>query len=725
MDICESYQRKLSDAQISPPLAAILALTELCAKSKAGTMAQLSQQLDEGAELLKKSVSNPISLTAGCELFIAFVTYFPHDAASFSDLKMELVRQGETYVQQVCLSNLAVDFIKDDAVILTHSHSRVVMETLLLAHRRNKRVSVYVTEARPRGLGIKTAEALTAAGISCTVVLDSAVSYIIDKIDFVLVGSEAVVESGGLVNAVGSLNIAVIAKAANKPLYALAESYKFHRLFPLSSDDLPSHNPRILSFTSPVERAPGPENTSSSASPVIRAITQESIAQNNPDVDFTRPDLISLVFSDLGSLTPSGVSQYLVGMFAGPWSQPPGTIVITTRSRGLEDAGALGPSQRYKTRIPWASGHRENVPLATSSISLHRVPTLCRAGTVNLFDVWADVALSLRINSPTKRSNATAPSANSARTTPRTAQARRAGEWLFPLEALHATPSAWPLQKELYDRARGIEFLFRLGSSLFLPTSAILTAAAWFHRFYMRFPMEDYHRQEVAASCIFLATKTEECGRKLQALLEALCFDYVVESPHSKLVDLIEAHGQEGTRVAEVAWSFAHDSFRTTLCLHYSPQIIAAACYVLAQRVCDGPNSNSLDARIASSAPRTSLPTPPTHKPASPDAARFAIEYFAFGESELACVAESLSILLEFYRAQPEHENLAEYVVEIAPPATSSRSTLYVQPSQLPPPPPPIPPPNPPLDDVVAARTPNSSHGGRTPANPEPGQVAE
>jgi hypothetical protein len=30
-----------------------------------------------------------------------------------------------------------------------------------------------------------------------------------------------------------------------------------------------------------------------------------------------RPDLITLVFSDVGSLTPEGVSQYLVGMFAG------------------------------------------------------------------------------------------------------------------------------------------------------------------------------------------------------------------------------------------------------------------------------------------------------------------------------------------------------------------------------------------------------------------------
>ncbi len=68
-------------------------------------------------------------------------------------------------------------------------------------------------------------------------------------------------------------------------------------------------------------------------------MSQEQIAKN-PGVDYTRwgrkpcftlfpdvfltpsvvansPDLISLVFSDVGILTPEGVSQYLVGMFAG------------------------------------------------------------------------------------------------------------------------------------------------------------------------------------------------------------------------------------------------------------------------------------------------------------------------------------------------------------------------------------------------------------------------
>ncbi|KAK0503231.1 hypothetical protein EDD18DRAFT_624574 [Armillaria luteobubalina] len=341
-DICSIFSHLLQDEQVSTPLAAILALAELMENSSAGTMFELVKELKAGAEDLKKQSSNYISLNAGCELFIEFVTLFPHDASSFSELKTELIRQGHQYVTQALsyrakIAELAFDFIKDDSVILTHSYSRVVMQTLLWAHKR-KRISVFVTEARPRGLGIKTAEKLTAAGIPTTVILDSAVAYCMDMVDFVLVGSEAVVESGGLINAVGSNQIAIIAKAANKPFYALAESYKFHRLFPLSQYDLPSHTPDLLSFSLPKGRHlrnssvnPSPKPSSVSGGSTLESsapedasepaakitISQEQIARNNPSVDYTRPDLISLVFSDVGSLTPEGVSQYLVGMFAG------------------------------------------------------------------------------------------------------------------------------------------------------------------------------------------------------------------------------------------------------------------------------------------------------------------------------------------------------------------------------------------------------------------------
>ncbi|KAK7693575.1 hypothetical protein QCA50_003144 [Cerrena zonata] len=337
-DIYQTYRKILQDEEMSPPLAAILSLSELMVESNAGTMFELVKELNDGAEELKKHTTNSISLNAGCELFIAFVTLFPHESDSFAGLKTELIKQGQKYAREAIsyrnkIAELMLDFIKDDSVILTHSCSRVVIKALLHAHK-TKRISVYVTEARPRGLGVKTYEALTAVGIPCTVVLDSAVAYVMDKVDFVLVGSEAVVESGGLINAVGSNQMAIIAKAAHKPFYALAESYKFHRLFPLSQYDLPTHNPSILSFPSLPPRSSVTQPTGAGVFPQLtkdevngtpsisssslkqRAMSSEQLAKN-PDVDYTRPDLISLVFSDVGILTPEAISQYLVAMFAG------------------------------------------------------------------------------------------------------------------------------------------------------------------------------------------------------------------------------------------------------------------------------------------------------------------------------------------------------------------------------------------------------------------------
>ncbi|KAI0318952.1 cyclin-like protein [Amylostereum chailletii] len=278
-------------------------------------------------------------------------------------------------------------------------------------------------------------------------------------------------------------------------------------------------------------------------------------------------------------------------------------------------------------------------------------------------------------------------------------------QWLFPIECLSQTPTALDrsMHDEMYDRARGIEFLFRLGSSIGLHIPGIMTAATWFHRFFMRYSMEDYHRQNVAAACIFLATKTEECGRKLkdvarvmvsklkgvdpghvpdngkdveeavvwilqteEVLLDALCFDFVVDSPHGDLVTLFEACDTSPI-VQDYAFSIAHDSYRTPLCVLCPPRIIAAACFVLAQKVADGPNSLSLDARISSSAPTASLPTPPSHKPTSPDASRLAIDFFCFDDTELLAVADSLDIILEFYNFQsssPLGEHL-DRIVEV------------------------------------------------------------
>lgn len=58
-------------------------------------------------------------------------------------------------------------------------------------------------------------------------------------------------------------------------------------------------------------------------------------------------------------------------------------------------------------------------------------------------------------------------------------------QWLFPVSALSVTPSittsGYTLDKELYDRARGVEFLFRLGSSLGLSALSLYALKAQLH----------------------------------------------------------------------------------------------------------------------------------------------------------------------------------------------------------------------------------------------------
>ena len=91
----------------------------------------------------------------------------------------------------------------------------------------------------------------------------------------------------------GSPQIATVAKAFGKAFYVAAESYKFARLFPLTQRDLPVE-------TKTVEFAQA---------------LHESVAVENPSRDYTPPHLITMLFTDLGVLTPSAVSDELIQLY--------------------------------------------------------------------------------------------------------------------------------------------------------------------------------------------------------------------------------------------------------------------------------------------------------------------------------------------------------------------------------------------------------------------------
>ncbi|BFZ62560.1 translation initiation factor eIF-2B subunit alpha [Saitoella coloradoensis] len=331
-DIVKTYKQFLEeDNDLTMPVAAIEALVELLSQSQAQTISEIIDLLKQGANALKNSVSNSISLSAGCDLFQRYVTGALKDVRDFESAKEDLISHGRAFVQNArsarhTIAELGSQFIHDDAQILVHSYSRSVTAVLLAAARKHVRFTVYVTEARPTGSGIVAARVLEDAGVPVCVVLDSAVGYVMDKVDLVLVGAEGVVENGGVINHVGTLQVALIAKAHHKPLYVVAESHKFCRLFPLSQYDLPTPHPILQFPTLKTPSTSGTESPDSPATPGFRPtsssteirneniMTEEQI-RNNPFLDFTRPEFVDGLITDLGFLTTSAVGEELLHLY--------------------------------------------------------------------------------------------------------------------------------------------------------------------------------------------------------------------------------------------------------------------------------------------------------------------------------------------------------------------------------------------------------------------------
>ena len=69
--------------------------------------------------------------------------------------------------------------------------------------------------------------------MKCNLLVDSAMGFIIEEVDYILTGAELVTESGGIINRIGTYSMALCANTLEKPFYVLAENYKFSRIFPL------------------------------------------------------------------------------------------------------------------------------------------------------------------------------------------------------------------------------------------------------------------------------------------------------------------------------------------------------------------------------------------------------------------------------------------------------------------------------------------------------------
>jgi translation initiation factor eIF-2B subunit alpha len=286
-----------NDSNLSEAVAAIKTLLEFIRRSNAETVSGLRSDLKAAIDTLTSSDHHGlITAKSGCELFLRFITLCALDIRDFQQCKETMITRGNDFLKRTSqsrerIAHIAHPFVVDGSTILTHSRSRVVLQLLKEAAGAKKRFKVYVTESLPDRSGEKMCKELQAEGIDAILILDAAIGYIMEKVDIVLVGAEGVVESGGIINKIGTCTMAICAKEMHKPVYVVAESFKFTRTFPLNQQDVP----REFQYRAPKLAC--------------------DLNRENPMVDYTPPAYLNLLFTDLGILTPSAVSDELINLY--------------------------------------------------------------------------------------------------------------------------------------------------------------------------------------------------------------------------------------------------------------------------------------------------------------------------------------------------------------------------------------------------------------------------
>ena len=194
--------------------------------------------------------------------------------------------------------------------------------------------------------------------------------------------------------------------------------------------------------------------------------------------------------------------------------------------------------------------------------------------------------------------------------------------WLFTREEIDNSPSrADQVSQEEEDECRkgASVFIQSVGVQLRLPQLTMATALLFYHRFFALRSLKQYPLLDMSTACLFVAAKLEETPKKLKELvviahsiqfpdqpplsidspefkrerdrilslerelLQTLCFDFQIDHPYRYLLLYVkQLHG--GKELAQSAWSFANDSFRTTLPLQYYARIIGAGCVYLATK---------------------------------------------------------------------------------------------------------------------------------------------
>jgi translation initiation factor 2B subunit (eIF-2B alpha/beta/delta family) len=183
----------------------------------------------------------------------------------------------------------ARELIITDDIIMTHSYSSTVVTLLEESASRLGKIEVVVTRSGAGRTGETIARRLGGSGLPVTFIDDTAVGSYMPTVNKVLLGADTV-SADGVLNGVGSYQVAVLAARYGVPIYVLADTLKF--------DD--SQGQREFD----VEERDVAELADPTGLP-------QTVSIRNPHFDITPLELLTGVVTERGIMTPDAVITFL------------------------------------------------------------------------------------------------------------------------------------------------------------------------------------------------------------------------------------------------------------------------------------------------------------------------------------------------------------------------------------------------------------------------------
>ena len=143
----------------------------------------------------------------------------------FSVVKMEILDRLERSEEKIF--KYGSNLVRNYRTVFLHCHSSLVVGIVKKAFKGRRGRKVICTETRPLFQGRKTALELSKEGIPVTLIVDSAASLFMPKVDAVLVGCDAITSDLSIINKIGTFHLALLAKLNNKKFHVVTQIEKF------------------------------------------------------------------------------------------------------------------------------------------------------------------------------------------------------------------------------------------------------------------------------------------------------------------------------------------------------------------------------------------------------------------------------------------------------------------------------------------------------------------